>query len=156
MFFILLYGLMIVLATLHLALTKKPRTLYHISKIFLLYFLFGIGLSSLNAYMFHVFFTSTSPALSTNLFQYQLGMAYLGIGILGILCLFLRENFWLATIIMNTVFNWGIAVRYLSLMLKSHEYKLSGTGLLFDLYILVPLITIILYVIMQKQKPSIF
>jgi len=82
-------------------------------------------------------------------------MAYLGIGVLGVLCLFFRGKFWLATIIMNTVFNWGIAARYLSLMLKTHQYKLSGVGLLFDLYILVPLITIILYIIMRRQKPSI-
>ena len=155
MFFILLYGLMIVLATLHLAFTKKTRTLYYVSEIFLLYFLLGIGLSSLNTYVLHVFYASVVSNLSTNLFQYQLGMAYLGIGVLGVLCLFFRGKFWLATIIMNTVFNWGIAARYLSLMLKTHQYKLSGVGLLFDLYILVPLITIILYVIMRRQKPSI-
>ena len=155
MFFILLYGLMMVLAAFHLAFTKKHRTLHRVCEVFLLYFLLGIGLSHLNAYILHVFFTPTLTNVSTHLFQYQLGMAYLGIGVLGVLCIFFRGNFWLATIIMNTVFNWGIVTKYFSLMLKTHEYKLSGIGLLFDLYILIPLITIILYLIMKKQKSSI-
>jgi hypothetical protein len=146
---------MIVLSIIHLVLTKKPRTLYNVCRIFLLYFLIGVGLSSLNAYLLHVFYAYNIGKASANLFQYQLGMAYLGIGILGILCIFIRGNFWLATIIMNTVFNWGVAFRYLSLMIQTHQYQLGGVGLLFDLYILIPLITVVLYIIMRKQKPSV-
>ena len=155
MFFVLLYGLIIVLAILHLIFTKKPRTLYRIAEIFLCYFLLGVGLSNLNAYILHVFFATTLSQLPVTLFQYQLGMAYLGIAFLGVLCIFFRGNFWLATIIMNTVFNWGVAYRYIALMIRSHQYQLRGIGLLFDLYVLIPLITIILYIIMRRQKPNI-
>jgi len=66
-----------------------------------------VGVSSIWAFMGHVF---DANAVATVIgwppdspFQYEVGIANLAFGVLGLLCLKIRENFWVATI--NRIFN---------------------------------------------------
>jgi len=78
-----------------------------IVKSYLLYLLvIYVGLMGVLTAYAHVFRpvqTSASIGWSPSPYEYEVGMADLTVGVLGILCVWLRANFWLATAIATAV-----------------------------------------------------
>jgi len=151
MIFLYLYGLMIIFALIHIAASRTPRTLHRVMELFLLYLLIGIGISGILAYIAHVFYAANTAAYigwpAGSPFQYEVGVANLGLGILGILCIWARRNFWLATIIINGAFAWGIAYGHVAQMIKLLNYNPGNAGIVFWIDLLIPLITFVLFII---------
>jgi hypothetical protein len=104
MIWLICLALVVVFSAVNIVLSKKPRTAANIIEIILLYiFVFQIGVMDLLAYINHVF---NGAAIATLIgwapgsqFQYEVGMMNLGQGVLGILCIWFRKDFWLATAI---------------------------------------------------------
>jgi hypothetical protein len=102
----------IVAASMYLLIDKQPRTRHRVIGVFLLSFLvISLGIASLIGFVGHVFF---ADSVATNIgwatgsqFQLEVGFANLAIGILGITCIWLRGNYWVATVIAATIFLWG-------------------------------------------------
>lgn len=100
-------------ATIHFLLSKnkgKERVL----EIYLLYLIvFCIGVSGLAGAYFHTFLAAQTAErigwLAGNPFQFEVAMANLAVGIAGILCIWLRGSFWLATVIIASIFIYGAA-----------------------------------------------
>src|SRR6188472_3200481 len=91
--------LALVAATVHLAISSRSRTSRTaIAKTFLLYLLFVyvglMGLLTAYAHVFRPLETSASIGWSPSPYEYEVGMADLTVGVLGILCLWIRGNFW--------------------------------------------------------------
>jgi len=61
------------------------------------------------------------------LFQVELGYCSLGMGLLGVMSFWYRDNFWLATIIFTTVFLVGAAMVHIKEMLKKGNFKPGNT-----------------------------
>jgi len=63
--------------------------------------------------LFHVFFGNKIAGYigweKGSPFQYEVGIAGMAIGALGILCTWFTGSFWLATIIASSIFMWGCA-----------------------------------------------
>ncbi len=156
MIFVYLYGLMIVLALIHIVSSRTPRTLHRVIELFLLYLLIGMGICGILAFIAHVFYAAQTaeyigwPAGSP--FQYEVGIANLGLGILGILCIWARRNFWLATIIMNGAFAWGAAYGHVKQMILYANYHPGNAGPVFYIDLLLPLITIVLFIIYRISE----
>ena len=102
----------LLLASIHIAVSPRRRKSgAEIAATYLLYLLFiyvGLmGLLSAYAHVFRPLQTSASIGWSTSPYEYEVGMADLTVGVLGVLCLWFRENFWLATAIANAVWCWA-------------------------------------------------
>ena len=94
--------LMVVLALVHLALSKVPRTPLRVIHILLLYALvFGVGVIGLPlGFIPHVFFPDQAAELigwPPSPFQLEVGFHDGAWGILGFLCIWMGGLFWLAT-----------------------------------------------------------
>ena len=79
-----------------------------------------------------------------HLFQSEVGVADLGMGITGIMCGWLGGLFWLAVIIDTSIFAWGCAIGHIKEMRVNNNRNPGNTGyvLWWDLVIPIALITL--------------
>jgi hypothetical protein len=147
--FFLVLGLIV--GAVHLYLDKQPRTRGRVAQIFLLWFLvISVGLLSVVFFISHTVFADSSAALigwpTGNPFQYEVAVANLTIGTLGILCYWIRGNFWVATVIAFSVQWLGAAMVHIRDIVVAANYAPNNAGVTFYLDILMPLILIALLV----------
>jgi hypothetical protein len=140
----------------HLFVSQEPKTALRIVRLFLLYQLvFSVGLTSLLAFIGLTFMTdfvalySGWPACP---FEKQLGNVNLGYAVLGILCIWKGDEFWLATIIGLSIWLLGDAVGHLADMILNGNYTPGNVGVPLYTDIIVPVALIILYAVYQKLK----
>jgi hypothetical protein len=142
----------LVAASVHLMLSSKRRSgAVSIVRTYLLYLLFiYVGLMGLFTAYYHVFRpveASASIGWSTSPYEYEVGMADLTVGVLGVLCLVFREGFWLATAIAEAVWLLGDAVGHIKQMVANNnhaEYN-SGIFLIFELAMPVLILGLVFY-----------
>jgi hypothetical protein len=139
----------VIVAIIYLLIDKWPRTRHRVIEVFLLSFLaINIGIVSLIGFVGHVFFAD-SIAVSIGWaggspFQLEVAFANLAVGILGITCVWLRGNYWIATAIAATTFLWGDAfVHIMDIVVHGNYARGNAGGPLYN-DILVPLIVIVL------------
>lgn len=153
-FTLTLFILGILSALLSLINKPKPLTYKIILEAFISYFiLFNIGISYVYNFFCHVFFAETAAAFigwANSPFQYEIGYASLGFGIVGIIAFRSGLGFRAATVIAPTFFSWGAAVGHVYQMVKAHNFAPGNAGIIFWTDILIPLIG--LYLIYQQYK----
>jgi hypothetical protein len=135
----------IVSASVHLALSPKRRSsgaaIAGTYLMYLLFFYVGLmGVLTAYAHVFRPVETSASIGWSTSPYEYEVGMADLTVGVLGILCLKFRGNFWLATAIANTVWLWGDAVGHVRQMTINNDHAPNNSGIFLIAEFIVPLV----------------
>ena len=139
-------------ALIHLFLSKKEKTKNRIFEIFLLWFLvIMVGFGSLFAFLGHIFMADTIAKMigwpTGSPFQFEVGIANLSYGILGILCLKLRDNFWTATVTAVSIFYLGDACIHITNMFQTGNMAIGNTGYALYSDILVPIIIITLLIL---------
>lgn len=149
MFQLVFIILALVAASIHLAISRPARsTRRSITATYLLYlFVFYVGLMGLLAAYGHVFRpiqTSASIGWSTSPYEYEVGMADLTMGILGILCIWFRGNFWLATAIGNAVWFLGDAVGHTRQLLLANNHAPNNSGIFLIAEFVVPVLMLAL------------
>jgi hypothetical protein len=144
--------LALVAASVHLAVSRKRRSgVITVITTFLLYLLFiYVGLMGIFTAYYHVFRpieASASIGWATSPYEYEVGMADLTIGVLGILCLKFRDNFWLATAIANAVWLLGDAVGHIRQLVlhNNHAENNSGIFLIFELLMPLLILGLVIY-----------
>jgi uncharacterized membrane protein len=147
--FFLVLGL--VVGAVHVYLDKQPRTKGRVAEIFLLWLLvISVGLTSVFAFIAHTVFADATAASigwpAGNPFQSEVAVANLAVGILGILCYWIRGNFWIATVIGFSVWWLGDAVVHIRSIVVEANYAPNNAGVTFYLDILVPVMLIALLV----------
>ncbi|NYB52055.1 MAG: hypothetical protein HVN35_05820 [Methanobacteriaceae archaeon] len=125
--------------------SKRFLTLKRIIEIFLLSFLvITVGFGSLWAFASHLFFADQVAAYigwsSGSPFQMEVGFTNLAFGVLGLLCFWIRGNFWTATVIGVSVFYWGAAMVHITNMFATSNYAPGNVGADLVLNILIPLL----------------
>jgi Family of unknown function (DUF6790) len=133
MIFVILAAIGFVLALLHLAVQKQPRTGRRIAEVLLLYaFAFPIGLGGLLGFVGHTMRAGSVAASigwpAGNPFQYEVAVANLAFGVLGLLCLRFRGGFWTATAIGWSVFMLGAAGVHLHQIHIGQPYAPENAG----------------------------
>jgi hypothetical protein len=136
-------------ASIHLALSRNSRSsTTAIARTYLLYLLFiYVGLMGLLTAYAHVFRpeqTSASIGWSTSPYEYEVGMADLTVGVLGILCLWIRGNFWLATAIANAVWFLGDAIGHIRQITLNNNHAPNNSGIFLVAEIITPLVMLAL------------
>lgn len=134
----------IVAASIHLAFSSSSRhSRAMIVKTYLLYLFFiyvGVmGVLTTYAHVFRPVQTSASIGWSPSPYEYEVGMADLTVGVLGILCLWLRGNFWLATAIGNAVWLVGDAVGHIRQIVFYNNHAENNSGIFLVVEIIMPL-----------------
>jgi hypothetical protein len=149
MFQLIFAGLAVIAATVHLALSPQRRSSSRkIAETYLLYLLFVyvglMGLLTAYAHVFRPVQTSASIGWSTSPYEYEVGMADLTVGVLGVLCFVFRGEFWLATAIANAVWLLGDAVGHVRQMLLYNNHAANNAGLFLALEFILPVVILIL------------
>lgn len=141
-------------ASIHLAISPKRRAAK--AETFLLYLLViyvGVmGLLTTYAHVFRPLQTSASIGWSTSPYEYEVGMADLTVGVLGILCTWFRGNFWLATAIANAVWLWGDAVGHVRQQVEYNDHARNNSGLFLYMEFIMPLIILWLTVYQRRKS----
>jgi hypothetical protein len=145
--FFLVLGL--VVGAVHLYLDKQPRTKGRVAEIFLLWLLvIAVGLLGILAFISHTVYADTTAASigwpAGNPFQSEVAVANLAVGVLGILCYWMRGNFWIATAIGFSVWYLGDAVVHIRSIVVEANYAPDNAGVTFYMDILIPVILIAL------------
>src|ERR1700691_2626454 len=144
--------LAIAAASVHLVISPRRRSgPVAIVRTYLFYLLFiYVGLMGLFTAYYHVFRpveTSASIGWSTSPYEYEVGMADLTVGVLGVLCLVFRDGFWLATAIAEAVWLLGDAVGHIREMMlrNNHAENNAGIFLIFELAMPVLILILVFY-----------
>jgi hypothetical protein len=150
------YGILPLLAIIcflvHFFVSKVKRTGKRAVELLLLYLLVVVvGGGGLYGFLGHVFFAdlvAKSIGWPTgNMFQYEVGVVNLAFGLLGILCIWFRGNFWTATVTGVTVFFWGAAVGHFREAILYGNFNSGNFGPVLWLYsIPVPLVMVALLI----------
>ena len=106
--FAFFFVLSLIVAAVHLFRDKNPRTARRVAEVLLLWLLvINVGVGGVFGFIGHTVFADRAAASigwpAGNPFQTEVAIANLAIGVLGILCYWFRDQFWLATVIGNAV-----------------------------------------------------
>ena len=139
----------IIAATIHLAISRHPLTFKRFIDIYLAYILpVSIGLMGIIGFIAHIFYGPETAKMigwpPNNPFQLEIGMANLAMGVAGILCIWFRKRFWLATVIFSGIFILGAAHVHMIEMEKGNFAPYNSGVFLYVGDILIPIIYIIL------------
>lgn len=88
-------------------------------------------------------------------FQFEVGIAHLGFGLLGLAAPFFREEFWVAAVVGNCAWLWGHAGVHINDMLHQQNLVSGHAGAYFyaDIFFpLIPLILLSMHLFYAKQK----
>ena len=142
----------LIVAAVHLYRDRQPRTGRRMAEVFLLWLLvIDIGIGGVYGFIGHTVFADRAAASigwpSGNPFQTEVAVGNLSLGTLGILCYWLRDNFWTATVVATSVFLIGAAVGHIQQIIVAHNYhpNNAGAALYNDIVIPVLLIALLVY-----------
>jgi hypothetical protein len=142
----------------HLFVSKEPKTPLRIVRLFLLYQLvFSVGFSSLLAFfglMFMSDFVAAYSGWPACPFEKLLANVNLGYAVLGIMCIWRGDEFWLATIIGISIWLLADGIAHLAYMILNHNFTPGNIGVPLYTDIIVPIVLIILYAVYQHLKKS--
>jgi hypothetical protein len=135
----------VVAASVHVAFSRQRRNnRAAIVETYLLYLFFlyvGLmGLLTAYAHVFRPVETSASIGWSTSPYEYEVGMADLTIGVLGVLCMKFRGDFWLATAIANAVWLLGDAFGHIRQMTLYNNHASNNSGIFLATEIMMPIV----------------
>lgn len=115
---------------------------------------FSIGLQGLWAFYGHVFLPDQAAAdigWKPSPFQYEVGVANLGLAVIGFVGAFAGRGFQLAATLMSTCFLWGAAVGHIRQMILAHNFEPGNAGAIFYTDIGIPLALLILIGIRHRK-----
>ena len=142
----------LVAASVHLGFSaKRRRGAVTIVGTYLIYVLFiYVGLMGLFTAYYHVFRpieASASIGWATSPYEYEVGMADLTVGVLGVLCLVFRGDFWLATAIADAVWLLGDAVGHIREIVVHNNRAENNAGifLVFELAMPILILGLVFY-----------
>jgi hypothetical protein len=131
--------------------TSRALNSKRIVEIFLISFLvISVGFGSIWAFIGH-FFLSAQVAANIGWapgspFQSEVAFANLSIGVLGVLCYWIRDNFWTATVISSSIFLLGDAYGHMINMIQYSNYAPGNVGSVLYMDIIGPVILIVLLI----------
>jgi hypothetical protein len=118
----------------------------------------NVGLESLAAFYGHAFLSESvarSIGWQPSPFEFEVAIANLAFGILGILCLWKEGSFWTAVVIGVSVWLWGDAIGHLKEIVVARNYAPNNAGAALYSDLLLPVALIMLYAVCwpPTEKP---
>jgi hypothetical protein len=151
--------LMAILVVLISKIKSKPLNTERIVEIFLISFLvISVGFGGIWAFIGH-FFLSAQVAANIGWapgspFQSEVAFANLSIGVLGVLCYWIRDNFWTATVISSSIFLLGAAYGHIINIIQFSNYAPGNAGSVLYMDIISPIILIVLLIFYKSMMDN--
>lgn len=147
MHYIILTAIWVVVSVLQIIIAKTP-----VAETLLVNFLvINVGISGLYAFMGHAFSSKKVAEYigwpSGNPFQLEVSVTNLSFGILGVLCIWFRDNFWIATVIGFSVFAFGAAYVHIRDIMKNNNRSPGNAGPPLYSDILKPVVLVVLLIV---------
>lgn len=147
----------LILPTLHVLLAAKDRSPSNVARIYLAYLLpISVGLGGLIAFTGH---TMRADEIARSIgwptgspFQFEVAVANLAFGVMGLLCIKFRDGFWTATIIGYGVFLEGAAYGHVCDILTAGNWSINNAGPILFVDILFPLFLVALLILAGKKN----
>jgi len=120
--------------------------------------LVAVGLPGIYTFVMHVFFPATSAAnigWAVSPFQYEVGIADLTVGVLGVVAFWGNFGFRLATAIATILWLGGDAVGHVRQMIAAKNFAPGNAGPWFWTDVIVPLLLVICVVVVRKWQEHI-
>lgn len=146
-----MFALAFLFILIHLSLRIKHVTYAEI--VYRWMALFALGFTGIYAAVMHLFFADVSAAAigwATSPFQFEVGMADLALGLLGVISFRAHYGFRLATVIAAICMLWGDAIGHLYQMIMFLNFNSGNAGSWFAMDVIVPAILLLCIV---KLKP---
>lgn len=135
---------------------KKPESKGKIVELMLLYqIIFNIGLLGFLSFIGLTFLPDVAAAYvgwSECHFEQELANVNLGFGVLGILAIWFRGDFWTAIVIGSAIWLFGDGVDHFFNAFYHHNIAPGNIGVLFYTDLLIPLVMILLLVLYMKYN----
>jgi hypothetical protein len=128
---------------LHLIVRKKNVSFYEV--VFRWVVLFSLGFTSLYVFIMQAFFpilTASSLGWQMSPFQFEVALANLSLGVLGVLSFRASLGFRLATVLSAVIMLWGDAIDH---------FTPGNAGSWFWLNLIIPLILLICFVKLKRR-----
>jgi hypothetical protein len=115
----------------------------------------GVGIGSVFGSMFH-FFDQVDAAKNIGFtngdggFQTEVGFGDLALGVIGILCIWFRDRFLLAAVLVVSIMYLGDAYGHIHQMVVNDNHARDNTGLVLWSDFIQPLVAIALYVLRER------
>lgn len=143
-------------AGIYLARHKDQRGSVAVTTVLLMFWLgIAIGIASIFGAAFHIFDGKETAEnigfvpwneTGTYAFQYENAMGDLAVGVVGLLCFWIRDRkFWLAAVIFATILFWGDAIGHVYQMVEHDNHAPDNSGFVLWLDFLNPAILIVLF-----------
>jgi len=133
----------------HMALSKKQRSTHEKIELLLLYqIVFNVGLISFLSFYGFIFLpelVAEKLGWPTCPFQHEMGNVNLAFGVLGIMAIWWRGNFWTAIVIGVSIWLLGDAVGHLVDMHQNNNYAPGNVGIPLYTDIAIPVVLLILW-----------
>ncbi len=155
---VILFFTAVVVALIQISMSKKNLQMHHIIEIFLHYLIpLNIGVMSLVAFIAHAFFGAKTALMigwaPNSPFQIEVAMANLGLGVVGIMSIWLKRGFWLSTTIMYGIFTLGCAWLHLTTVQNIGIAPLNYSIYLYANDLIFPILLLVLvFVYASKEK----
>ncbi len=112
---------------------------------------YGLGCQMLGFAVGHLFFGDKIAGFigwkGGDPFQFEVGLADLAIGVLGIMCAWFDGVFWLATVVAASIFLEGCVIGHIRDMVKNNNFSPGSAGFVFYWGMFFPIVLIVLLVI---------
>lgn len=120
------------------------------------YVFFAVGINNIYNFFMHVFFARTAAhyiGWQTSPFQFEVGVASLGFGVVGLIGAFRSFDLRLAAVTGAGIFMLGAAVGHIRQMITAQNFAPGNAGIVFYTDIAIPLIGFLLLWLGAPTKP---
>jgi len=117
--------------------------------------LLPVGLQGIYTFVIHVFFPEESAeniGWAVSPFQYEVGIADLTVGVLGVLAFWGNFSFRLAAAIAAIVWYWGDAIGHVRQMVVANNYAPGNAGPWFWTDVIVPMLLVVCLILVWKSE----
>lgn len=109
---------------------------------------FAVGVMGIWGGLFQAFepeMVAASIGWASSPFLFEVACANMGMGIAGLLAPRFRKEYWLAIIIVQTVFLWGAAYGHIKNIFLAHDLAINNAGPILYTDILIPIVLWVLF-----------
>jgi hypothetical protein len=147
--------IMVVGAGIHLLLDKRPRTFSRVVEILLVWLLVIGGAQTLLAGLSHLLIPATAAAsigwAPGSPFQFEVGVGDVGLGVVGLMCIWYRGGFWLASGTAASIFSFGAGVGHVYQLVVNHDTAPNNAGFLMYFALIWPIVTMALLAVYMRS-----
>jgi hypothetical protein len=138
---------------------RKPLSAHRVVETLLWWsLLVNVGIAGLLGFYAHAFHADATAEIigwpPGSPFQFEVAVANLAFGVLGLLCVRFRGGFWAATIVGFAVFLEGAAFGHIRDIIQHQNYAPGNAGVILYWDVLVPLAQLILLLAYLRLEPE--